>query len=91
MARQDQIIGLNERGRKLVEGAQREVVGTYTGMFGDPHDLMEYRFRDGRVFTEYVQTEPWSSGPCFFIALKDNIDRVVPESLWAEEEIEAML
>lgn len=57
--------------------------------------LQEYTLPNGRVIREYVQAEPWSSGPCYFLALEEmHIDHEgkehwtpVEESLWSEEEI----
>ena len=54
-------------------------------------ELFAYTFPDGRVLREEVQTEPWSSGPCYLLALKDEQGNWVPESLWTEEEIERQL
>lgn len=50
--------------------------------------LHRYTLSDGKVYVEFVQAEPWHSGPCYFIALKDRHGNVVPESLWTDEEIE---
>lgn len=60
----------------------------FTGMFDNEYTLTRYVFPDGRVLTEAVQADPWSSGPCFFLALKDETGAWVKESLWTEEEIE---
>lgn len=56
---------------------------------GDDTPLHQYRFPDGRVLTEAVQDEPWSSGPVVFLAFKDASGTWVPESLWTEAEIQA--
>lgn len=56
---------------------------------GNDVPLHRYTFPDGRVLTEAVQAEPWSSGPVVFTALKDESGAWVPESLWTDEEIEA--
>ena len=61
----------------------------YTGMFGTEYALHQYIFPDGKVYKEYVQEEPWSSGPCFFLALKDEEGRSVAESLWTEDEVDS--
>lgn len=62
----------------------------YQGAFdGSDNPLMRYTLPDGRVLTEDVQAEPWSSGPCFFLALRDEKGEWVKESLWADNEIEA--
>lgn len=62
----------------------------YQGAFDEANNpLMQYTFPDGRVFTEAVQAEPWSSGPVFFLALRNEKGEWVKESLWPESEIEA--
>ena len=50
-------------------------------------ELNKYIFPDGTEYFEYIQAEPWSSGPCYFLALKDRNGNIVQESLWTEEEI----
>jgi hypothetical protein len=62
--------------------------GLYVGMFEDEFPLYRYTFPDERTFFEAVQSDQWSSGPCFFLALKDENGEWVKESLWDEEEIE---
>jgi len=65
------------------------VYDTYKGMFDEEYDLFEYRLKNGRIVREYVQAEPWSSGPVFFLALLDKeTGEVVPESRWSKEEID---
>jgi len=68
----------------------REDSGECTyGMFEEEKiSLFKYTTDSGKVYTEYVQDDPWSSGPCIFIALKDESGNIVKESLWPEEEIE---
>ena len=69
--------------------------GGYDGMFSymreddESHDypLFKHIFPDGRIYYEEVQESPWSSGPVFFLALKDEKGEWVKESLWSEEEI----
>ena len=73
--------------RVLVPVAKIEKCGGFQGMFETEHPLNRYTFPDGRVFQEFVQAEPWSSGPCFFLALKDGEGREVLESLWSDEDI----
>lgn len=60
----------------------------YEGMFGDKYPLFKYKLTDGRVYYEYVQADPWFSGPCFFLALKDFKKEIVPQSLWSKEEMD---
>ena len=61
----------------------------YSGMSEDEYPLHKYTFPDGRVYFEKLQAAPWSSGPVHFLALQDENKNWVPESLWAEEAIEA--
>jgi hypothetical protein len=42
---------------------------------------------NGSVFEEFVQAEPWSGGPCYYIALKNKRGAVVRQSLWTDEEL----
>lgn len=67
--------------------AKVEVCGKYCGMFEDEYSLHRYTMPDGKVYQEYVQAQPWSSGPCFFLALEDEDGKGVPESFWSEEDI----
>ena len=59
----------------------------FSGMYESSYDLEKYIHDDGREYTEFVQAEPWASGPCFFLALKDKDGNVVKETLWTDEEI----
>jgi hypothetical protein len=49
--------------------------------------LHRYTMPNGEQYVEFVQANPWSSGPQYFIALKDSRGNPVPESLWTDEEI----
>ena len=60
-----------------------EIAGAWDPVVADLH---EYTLPNGRVYREKVQAEPWSSGPCYFVALVDETDAWVPESLWTDEE-----
>lgn len=66
---------------------KRGRMGKIDGAFGNEFPLYAYTFPDGRVLTEYVQAEPWSSGPCYFVALKDEEGKPVTASLWSQSEI----
>lgn len=60
----------------------------YYGMCEQAYPLMKYTLPDGRIFREYLQVQPWSSGPMSFLALMDGNGKPVLESLWTEEEID---
>jgi len=47
----------------------------YLGMFQDKYPLSKYTAPDGKVYFGAVQDSSWSSGPMFFLALKDEITR----------------
>lgn len=52
-------------------------------------NLLLFRFNDGRVLESYVQAEPWSSGPCTFMALRDHVTKEpVVETLWDQKIID---
>jgi len=85
--RTDQFIGLNERGKKLIDGAIKHVDRTLEGAFGSTTSLKTWVHTDGSILKEMVQASPWSSGPCYFYALQDEEDRWVGESLWTSDEI----
>ena len=70
------------------------VLSTHTGnkVFGmfedDVYDLDKYTMNDGREVEEYLQAEPWSSGPCLFIALQySDTKEPIHETLWPDKEI----
>jgi hypothetical protein len=64
---------------------QTEEIGTYMGMFSDTYSLRRHFLKDGRTADEFLQAEPWSSGPCFFLGLKVS-DGTTFE--WPQESIE---
>ena len=66
----------------------KESDNIYHGMFDEEYPLMEYEMRDGSYLYEFVQASPWSSGPVIFLALQDESDVHVSESLWDNEEID---
>lgn len=59
------------------------------GMFEEKvHTLQVYKMRDGSFVEEYIQAEPWSSGPMIFLALRDLTSKEIVEvSLWADDEM----
>ncbi|MGH9553291.1 MAG: hypothetical protein ACRD3W_28175, partial [Terriglobales bacterium] len=68
--------------------AQIEVIGSIEGAW-DPvvAELHRHTLSDGSMYEEYVQAAPWSGGPCYFIALKDESGQPVAKSLWSEEQL----
>lgn len=68
--------------------ARKEVIGVIAGAWIPVvAQLHRYTLPGGRVLEEFVQATPWSSGPCYFLALQDKKGRPVPESLWTEDEM----
>lgn len=59
--------------------------------FDDPLKLKHYGLKNGQTVYEYIQEEPWSSGPCTFLALSYSANNcegnVVESSLWLEQTI----
>lgn len=88
MSRTDHYVGINERAEKLIEGAEATQYDTLDGAFMNQFPLMQYDLPDGTTYFEYVQAEPWASGPHFFLALHDDEGNEVPASLWTDKEIE---
>lgn len=62
----------------------------YYGMADEEFVLNKYTTHEGKVYEEYVQASPWSSGPCIFLALKDENGTAVKETLWTYEEINSV-
>ncbi len=88
---EDEIIGFTIRAKELIRGAEERlldygITNTWSGSL--LHPFSKYSLPDGRVLVEDVQSEPWSSGPCYFLALKDHkTGDWVEETLWSEEEM----
>jgi len=65
------------------------------GMFDDGPSLFKHWLKHGIAVYEYIQAEPWSSGPCIFLALsgspmnKDN--NPILETLWNQESIDTAI
>jgi len=55
------------------------------GMFDD-YDLFKYKLKDGTWAEEFIQADPWASGPHVFVALKLSDGKEI--GLWPESEIE---
>ena len=88
-----QFIGLTSNAKLFLQLNAVQVidtVGKVTGMFNEHvTDLKSYLLTDGRICQEYVQAEPWSSGPCIFLALRYHEGVPIEESLWSQEDIDA--
>jgi len=61
------------------------------GMFNVEYPLYKYTFPDGKIIYEFLQAQPWSSGPMMFIALEDKEGERLRESLWTDKEIKKYL
>lgn len=72
---------------QTVPSYQVETIGSIEGAWNDHvANLNRYSFPDGRVWEEFVQATPWSSGPCYFISVTQDGDRL-PRLDWTDEEI----
>lgn len=103
MSRSDQYIGMTEAATKFLQENEvveepcphcqrpypviRKEIATYSGMFGEDYSLYRHELKDGRTADEFLQAEPWSSGPMFFIGLKVSDGT---EFLWPDKEIDTM-
>lgn len=70
--------------------AQSEVIGTIGSAFAEDFvvaNLYRHTLPNGKVYEEFIQASPWSSGPCYFIALRDAQGVVVPQSLWSDQDL----
>lgn len=84
------VVEFNTSGQDIPDGYSVELVGEIEGAFGPAGYLRRYVFPN-KVLTEKVQAEPWSSGPCYFVALVDENDQWVEESLWTDKEMDESL
>jgi hypothetical protein len=103
--REDQVCGLQDRARSLLEvnkmelcshcgqelPASNEIPGKYTwyGMFDDLYELKGFRLKDGSPVYEQKQEVIWSSGPMLFTALEDENGQWIEDSLWSTEEMQS--
>lgn len=68
---------------------KREVIEFYDGMFNDQHPLYRIPLVGGEYAEEYLQADPWSSGPVFFHGLwVYKGGKVVKTYTWTDKEIE---
>lgn len=70
-----------------VSAVPKTPVDKWYGMNDDEGDLCQCTLLDDTNVTEYVQASPRSSGPCIFIALKNENGEPIPGSLWSDYEI----
>lgn len=72
MARSTQFVGHTDSVDRFLQNCVRcEPIGVVDGMFGEHiHDLSVYVDVFGTEWREFVQDEPWSSGPMIFLGLK---------------------
>ena len=80
--RTDQYIGLSSRASQFVKRMKRRKHGGFEGAFYSEFPLYCYRAGKNR-YHEIRQCESWSSGPMFFITLKERRDLD-----WTADEIE---
>lgn len=80
----------NVRTEDVLEPAYtKEVYERQEPWIESTNELYRYTFSDGRVLEGYVQAEPWSSGPCTFMALRDAATgEPIAETLWPQSDID---
>ncbi|MHA2063462.1 MAG: hypothetical protein ACXABY_03680 [Candidatus Thorarchaeota archaeon] len=63
-----------------------EVYQETNSWYGEGYSLKRYRLANGLWVYEYIQAEPWSSGPCTFLALSWTPDGKDPieATLWSD-------
>lgn len=75
--------------RKLLEEPWQKAVSyaEHQPWFDEPLQLKYYVLKNGQIVYEYVQEEPWSSGPCTFLALSYSANNresnPVESTLWS--------
>lgn len=74
--------------KEWTEPKKEQIDRVYYGMFGTEYPLHRYQKKDRSFIYEYVQSDPWSSGPVIFLALRDRDGKPIKESLWDQEEID---
>lgn len=77
-----------------------EVISHYLGMFDEEYPLHRHVLSDGRVADEFLQAEPWSSGPMHFLGLRVlnarlpvpiiQLQKECTEFVWSDEEIDQL-
>lgn len=74
---QKQIIGLNAWARKFITNAKQDE---------DNPNCKTYIFPDGKQYSEFVQIEMIFGETSIFLALKDEKQNTVQESLWDDND-----
>jgi len=75
--RSDQYMGLSSKAKAFVVGMKAEQYDEFEGAFYNTFPLYKYTSETPEeiiVYHEIVQAEPWSSGPMFFMTLKERRD-----------------
>jgi hypothetical protein len=81
--------GINQWAKWLIDKLPATVYDVQDGAF-TPQLLHLRRFKIpfGPMVEEFVQAEPWSGGPCYFLALRlTETSQPIAESLWSDDEI----
>jgi hypothetical protein len=62
----------------------------FHGMFDEEYTLFRHQLKDGRYADEYLQAQPWSSGPVSFIGLRvyDRDGNLTDNFYWDEYDID---
>jgi hypothetical protein len=66
------------------------MTGSYEGMYMAKYDLYEHKLKLGGCAVEFLQADPWSSGPCFFLGLRvfDKDGCLYRTFEWSQDEID---
>lgn len=72
MGRENHYVGLTAECERFVASLERLNCGVFFGMFDEEFPLYVYVDKEtGEEWEEFVQYEPWSSGPWFLIGLRN--------------------
>lgn len=87
MSRCDHVVGLSPRGKAMVTNAEALPGGAFDGL-GGLIPLTKWRLADGSILTEYVQADPWSGGPWWFLNLRSvATQEPVDDTDWTDQEM----